>query len=115
MDTGTPQPPEGTLNDEDSTIIDFLYDGLTQKAIGRRLGIRDRTVRRRLEDLKSKLGADNSLQIPLKARDRGVWKPRDELVVHRSGRGAPTGLRGQGRLGLPAVGARLSTVLAVGI
>lgn len=92
MDPGTPQPSEGTLSDEESTIIDFLYDGLTQKAIGRRLGVKDRTVRRRLEDLKLKLDAGNSLQIPLKAWDRGVWKPPDGL-------GSFWGLVDSGRFG----------------
>lgn len=48
-------------------MIDLLFDGATQKAIGRQLGLNDRTVRRHLDELKAKLNAANSLQIPLYA------------------------------------------------
>ncbi|GAB3661526.1 LuxR C-terminal-related transcriptional regulator [Glycomyces tarimensis] len=75
MDTSPHRLEKSFLAEEETLIIDMLYDGLTQKAIGRKLGVNDRTVRRRLDELKIKLGAANSLQIPLNAHNQKVWSP----------------------------------------
>ncbi|GAB3993194.1 hypothetical protein GCM10029992_04240 [Glycomyces albus] len=75
MDIGANHTSKITLSEEEIRIIDYLYGGMTQKAIGRRLGVEDRTVRRRLDELKAKLRAGNSLQIPVKAHRCGIWSP----------------------------------------
>ncbi len=53
-------------------VLGLLADGLTSAAIGRRLGISERTVHEHLEHLYARLGVGDRVSAVLRARDAGL-------------------------------------------
>ncbi|MFC5729449.1 MULTISPECIES: helix-turn-helix domain-containing protein [Nocardioides] len=59
-DAWTPQP-------RDVEILALLAAGLTTDLIGRRVGLSERTVRRRLRAIADELGVDSSIEVVVHA------------------------------------------------
>jgi DNA-binding NarL/FixJ family response regulator len=51
----------------DLEILRLLVDGMTLEAIGRRLSVSERTIRRRLQAAADALGVDSTLQVVVEA------------------------------------------------
>lgn len=64
---GAPQ-----LGEEDLAIIRLSSRGLTASAVGRRLDLSDRTVRRRLHALCEVAGVDSTIELVVWAVRRGL-------------------------------------------
>ncbi|MDQ6522621.1 LuxR C-terminal-related transcriptional regulator [Nocardioides sp. LHD-245] len=56
----------------DLEILSLLARGLTIDAIGRRIGVSDRTVRRRLRTVADELGVDSSIEVVVHAVRTGL-------------------------------------------
>jgi DNA-binding CsgD family transcriptional regulator len=56
-------------------VLGLLAAGLTSAAIGRRLGISERTVHKHLEHLYARLGVSDRVSAVLRARDAGLLAP----------------------------------------
>ncbi|WP_436702185.1 response regulator transcription factor [Nocardioides sp. BYT-33-1] len=56
----------------DLEILSLLARGLTIDAIGRRIGVSDRTVRRRLRTIADELGVDSSIEVVVHAVRTGL-------------------------------------------
>lgn len=63
---------EVRLTPRQSAVLGLLAEGLTARAIGRRLGIGERTVQKHLEAVYDRLGAHDRLAAVLRARDAGL-------------------------------------------
>ncbi|MEZ0094094.1 LuxR C-terminal-related transcriptional regulator [Streptacidiphilus sp. EB129] len=75
-DTATPlgiakQRDEQGLSDQEKALLRMLAQGDTDEATARKLGISDRTVRRLIADLMSKLGARSRFQAGFLATEHG--------------------------------------------
>jgi DNA-binding CsgD family transcriptional regulator len=64
------------LTARELSVLGLLADGLTAAAIGRRLGVRDRTAHKHLEHIYTKLGVRDRLSAVLRARDAGILPRR---------------------------------------
>jgi DNA-binding CsgD family transcriptional regulator len=60
------------LTPREATVLGLLVDGLTAAAIGRRLGIAERTVQKHLEHVYGKLGVADRLTAVLRAQHLGL-------------------------------------------
>lgn len=58
--------------DEDVRILALLAEGLTTDLIARRVGVSERTVRRRLRTLADDLGVDSSIEVVVAAVRGGL-------------------------------------------
>jgi len=56
----------------DLEVLALLAEGHTVESIGRRLGVSDRTVRRRLRSIADDIGVDSTIQAVVHAV-RGQW------------------------------------------
>ncbi|GAA1516799.1 helix-turn-helix domain-containing protein [Nocardioides humi] len=56
----------------DLEILGLLAQGLTIDAIGRKIGLSDRTVRRRLRTVADELGVDSSIEVVVHAVRAGL-------------------------------------------
>lgn len=63
--------PDGGPDATGRAILDLLWAGFTDEAIGRSLGISARTTRRRIAELERRHGVDNRLQLVATAAVRG--------------------------------------------
>jgi DNA-binding CsgD family transcriptional regulator len=63
--------PEAALTRLDRNILSLLAAGLTDEAVGTRLGVSGRTVRRQMAALMERLGAASRFEAGLKAAQRG--------------------------------------------
>jgi DNA-binding NarL/FixJ family response regulator len=70
----SPSPPAGPLDEHDRAVLSLLVAGLTDDAVGARLGMSRRTVARRVQRLMSETGAHSRLQLGWWARERN-WLP----------------------------------------
>jgi ATP/maltotriose-dependent transcriptional regulator MalT len=59
------------LSSEEIEILRLLAQGLTDEAVGKRLGVSLRTVSRRMDDLMSRLGASSRFEAGLRAKESG--------------------------------------------
>ncbi|MFB7248879.1 LuxR C-terminal-related transcriptional regulator [Streptomyces populi] len=66
-----PESPDGELTAGDREVLRLLAKGLTDEAVGRQLGVSQRTVRRRISDLTDQLGAGSRFQMGVLASRRG--------------------------------------------
>jgi hypothetical protein len=66
-----PGPAPAPLSDDDRALLMFLVAGLKDEAIARQLGLSVRTLRRRMQQLLTTLGADNRFQAGVQAVRRG--------------------------------------------
>lgn len=64
--------PEHALTDEERTLLEGLAEGLTNAQLARTLHLSDRTVRRRLDALYTRLGADGRVGAVANAARRGL-------------------------------------------
>jgi DNA-binding NarL/FixJ family response regulator len=60
------------FDDEELAIVRLLADGLVLDGIARRLGLSERTVRRRIRALCDRLGVDAPVQVVVLAARSGV-------------------------------------------
>ncbi|WP_141014661.1 helix-turn-helix domain-containing protein [Nocardioides sambongensis] len=58
--------------DEDLAILRLLAEGFTTDVIAARVGLSERTVRRRLRQCADELGLDSSIEVVVHAVRRGV-------------------------------------------
>jgi DNA-binding NarL/FixJ family response regulator len=58
------------LDNQDRAVLSLLVAGLTDNAVGARLGMSRRTVARRVQRLMSETGAHSRLQLGWWARER---------------------------------------------
>jgi DNA-binding CsgD family transcriptional regulator len=72
LDTAT----EAKLTPRELAVLGLLADGLTAEAIGRRLGISNRTVHKHIENLYRKLAATDRLTAVLRAQQLGLLPSR---------------------------------------
>jgi DNA-binding CsgD family transcriptional regulator/sugar-specific transcriptional regulator TrmB len=75
-DLGTPfgEPKrfdDNGLNVQETAVVRLLGQGLTDEAIGRKLGLSERTIRRLVSDLMKRLGAKSRFQAGVEAIHRG--------------------------------------------
>ena len=61
----------GSISAEDQHLLSLLVAGLTDEAVGSRLGISRRTVVRRVQGLMERTGSRSRLQLGWQARERG--------------------------------------------
>jgi predicted transcriptional regulator len=66
----SPSPSVGSLDEQDRAVLSLLVAGLTDDAVGARLGMSRRTVARRVQRLMSQTGAHSRLQLGWWARER---------------------------------------------
>ena len=59
------------LTDEEHELLRILARGLTDEAAAKRLGVSLRTVRRRMESLMTRLGANSRFEAGMRATERG--------------------------------------------
>jgi DNA-binding NarL/FixJ family response regulator len=64
-------------------LITFLAQGLTDEAIGKRLGISSRTVRRRVAEITALLGARSRFQAGARAAEAGWLEGQARCPVPR--------------------------------
>ncbi|MEU7282846.1 helix-turn-helix domain-containing protein [Streptomyces sp. NPDC045431] len=77
-DLGAAAPEEATTGQPDKrqrAVLRLLAEGLTDEAVGRRLGVSDRTVRRLVGDLTVALGATSRFQVAVLAERAGWLAP----------------------------------------
>ena len=60
------------VDETDLQILNLLYSGLPDAAVGRRLGIGHRTVQRRVRDLMTKLEANSRVALGARAQELGL-------------------------------------------
>ena len=65
---GSPWTPEA----DDLELLGLLAEGHTVETVGRRLGVSDRTVRRRLRAIADDIGVDSTIEVVVHAV-RGRW------------------------------------------
>jgi len=63
-------PSAGSLDDQDRAVLSLLVAGLTDDAVGARLGMSRRTIARRVQRLMTETGAHSRLQLGWWARER---------------------------------------------
>jgi DNA-binding NarL/FixJ family response regulator len=63
---------EAGLTPREVAVLSLLADGMTAEAIGRRLGISNRTVHKHTENLYRKLSATDRLMAVLRAQSLGL-------------------------------------------
>jgi DNA-binding NarL/FixJ family response regulator len=61
-----------TIDEQEIALIRLLADGLVLDAVARRLGISERTLRRRIRALCDRVGVDTPVQVIVWAARRGV-------------------------------------------
>lgn len=61
-----------TLTEKDLVLLRLLADGLPVEAVGRRLELSDRTVRRRVRSICDRLGVSAPIQAVVWAARRGL-------------------------------------------
>ncbi|MGG2458874.1 LuxR C-terminal-related transcriptional regulator [Streptomyces sp. RGM 3693] len=71
---------DGALTDRERMVLRMFAAGLKDSAIARNLGVSDRTLRRTITPLLSKLGADSRFQAGMMAVERGLLS-RAEIGV----------------------------------
>ncbi|MEQ6901387.1 helix-turn-helix transcriptional regulator [Nocardioides sp. YIM 152588] len=69
-----PEPLEQPLTDRETEVLALVAQGLTATAIGRRLGISDRTVSKHLEHAYAKLGEHDRLLATRRASALGILR-----------------------------------------
>ena len=69
---GMPADQNLLLTERERQIILVLSDGITNKEIGRRLGLREGTVKVHLHNIYQKLGVDGRLELVLVAQQKGI-------------------------------------------
>jgi len=67
---------EAGLTPREIAVLSLLADGMTAEAIGRRLGISNRTVHKHTENLYRKLSATDRLKAVLRAQSLGLLPSR---------------------------------------
>ncbi|MFJ3309837.1 LuxR C-terminal-related transcriptional regulator [Streptomyces sp. NPDC086549] len=74
---GAPHEPaeDCALTPRETTVLLLLADALTAAAIGRRLGISDRTVHKHVENIYRKLGTRDRVSTVLRAQQIGLVPP----------------------------------------
>ncbi|MFE0027437.1 helix-turn-helix domain-containing protein [Amycolatopsis sp. NPDC059021] len=70
-----PENGRAGTGEEDQRLLVLLAAGLTDQAIGRKLGVAQRTVERRVRRLMDALGARTRFQAGLQAARRGLLEP----------------------------------------
>jgi DNA-binding CsgD family transcriptional regulator/sugar-specific transcriptional regulator TrmB len=69
---GDPPRLDGNgLNDQEAAVLRLLGQGLTDEAIGRKLGLSERTIRRLVSELMKRLAAKSRFQAGVEAIQRG--------------------------------------------
>jgi len=68
---GGPAGPQVTLGDQDRRLLSMLASGIKDRAIARALGVTERTVGRRVQELMTQLQATTRFQAGLQASRRG--------------------------------------------
>jgi len=68
------------VTERERTVLALLAAGLTEKDIGARLGIRRTTVGSYARNLHTKLGADNAVQLGIRALEHGLILPPESLA-----------------------------------
>ncbi|PRY37906.1 MULTISPECIES: LuxR C-terminal-related transcriptional regulator [Umezawaea] len=63
---------EPSLGQQDLTMLAFLADGMVVEAVGRRMELSDRTVRRRMRAVCDQLGVRTPVQAIVWAARRGL-------------------------------------------
>lgn len=69
---GGPQPDVPTLTVPERAVLQLLADGLTNRAIGGRVGLSERSVERLVAGLERKLGAANKFVLAVRATRLGL-------------------------------------------
>nr|WP_296779149.1 response regulator transcription factor [Rhodococcus sp. (in: high G+C Gram-positive bacteria)] len=69
---GTPERPESPLSPRETEVVRLVADGLSNRQIGRKLGITEATVKRHLTNVYAKLGAVSRVDCLRKAAEYGV-------------------------------------------
>ena len=64
--------PEWHPTHEDVRILVLVAEGMTTDVIARRVGLSERTVRRRLRTVADDLGVDSSIEVVVHAVRRGI-------------------------------------------
>lgn len=59
------------LTEIERHVVQLLVTGMTDQAIGRQLGLVERTVQRRVQAIMRRLGVDNRLQLGMRLAERG--------------------------------------------
>jgi DNA-binding NarL/FixJ family response regulator len=59
---GAPERDDTVLDDDDLVLLTLLSEGLSADVIGRKMGLSDRTVRRRLRSVCDRVGVDSPIQ-----------------------------------------------------
>ena len=72
---------EARLTPREVAVLGLLADGMTAEAIGRRLGISNRTVHKHIENLYRKLAATDRLTAVLRAQELGLLPGRASGVA----------------------------------
>lgn len=73
---GSPRAAASAVRDQDEQLLALLEAGLPDRVIGRRLGLAERTVSRRVQRLMRVLGASTRFQLGSRAQARG-WLSAD--------------------------------------
>ncbi|RVU27960.1 erythropoiesis-stimulating protein [Streptomyces antnestii] len=86
---------DGLTDRRHRAVLRLLAEGLTDEAVGRRLGVSDRTVRRMVGELTTRLGATSRFQVAVLA-ERADWLSPgtgdiEQYVREDSGEQAPEG------------------------
>jgi DNA-binding CsgD family transcriptional regulator/sugar-specific transcriptional regulator TrmB len=66
-----PEDPRTGLTDHERELLRLLGTGLTDEAVGQRLGLTDRTIRRQVASIMERLGAASRFEAGIKAAQRG--------------------------------------------
>lgn len=69
------EAPSAALTAVEQQIVQMLVTGLTDQAIGRQLGLAERTVQRRVQAIMRRLGVDNRLQLGIRLAEQGWAGP----------------------------------------
>lgn len=72
------------LTTREVEVLVLVADGLTARAVGRRLGCARRTVEKHLEHIYPKLEVDNVVSAVLRAQQLGVIRPYDSSIVEEA-------------------------------
>ncbi|WMX46983.1 LuxR C-terminal-related transcriptional regulator [Streptomyces roseicoloratus] len=71
LGTTRPDDPQDGLTDHERELLRLLATGLTDEAVGQRLGVTDRTIRRQVASIMERLGASSRFEAGIKAAQRG--------------------------------------------
>ncbi|MCX5382025.1 LuxR C-terminal-related transcriptional regulator [Streptomyces sp. NBC_00083] len=66
-----PDDPSTGLTDHERELLRLLGTGLTDEAVGQRLGLTDRTIRRQVASIMERLGASSRFEAGIKAAQKG--------------------------------------------